>query len=290
MKRMNRKIEKHRILILGASGFIGNNLYRELSSYFETYGTYCSQQGAFAENKAFTKFCAAEDSLFLILNSIKPTIIISSISGDYEDLVQVHTEIVQYINLNSTCRIIFCSSAVVFDGKSNFPSYENDKTVSETSYGKYKIAVEKLLLENVPDQLIIARIPIVLGFNSPRILHLRQAIKYQATFEVHPNLIITVTTANKLAQQIHYLINKLKTGVFHLASSDMVHHEELFREITEKISDKNPIFKSVFESNNDRYMAIIPKENLLPDAYTITVAQVIAESTFNEEISTLKKM
>ena len=34
-----------RILILGASGFIGNALYKELNSYYDTFGTYFSKKG-----------------------------------------------------------------------------------------------------------------------------------------------------------------------------------------------------------------------------------------------------
>ena len=30
------------IIILGASGFIGNTLYKELAPYYKTYGTYNS--------------------------------------------------------------------------------------------------------------------------------------------------------------------------------------------------------------------------------------------------------
>ncbi len=285
---MIKKTDKHRILILGASGFIGNAIYRELASYYKTFGTYCKQQDLFEENNVFLKFCVEEDSILSILNKVKPTIIISSLKGDYKSSLNSHNEIVEYIHLNSKCKLLFLSSASVFDGNSNFAAYENDKTKSETAYGINKIAIEKLILEKIEKQAAILRIPIVLGYNSPRILQLRNAIKYKADFEVFPNLIVSLNTITKLVQQIHYILNKGLTGTFHLASSDMIHHDELFKEITEKISSKKPIFKNVYESNNDRYLAILPKQNILPQPHRITVAEVITESTFNEEISTLK--
>lgn len=278
----------NRILILGASGFIGRSIYLELQSYFDVYGTYCRNKKEFGENQAYYKYCLEEDNIDDILEKVRPAIIISSLRGDFKSQFGVHKTLCNYVHNNHHSRLIFLSSVNVFDGKFKFPSYENDKPLAESDYGKFKISVERLLLQNIPAQTVILRLPMVLGIHSPRILQLRQAIKHQAVFEVYPNLTISITTADKIAQQIHYIISKQLDGIFHLASNDMIHHEDLFKEITSKMGDKTPIFKSVYRRNEDGYLAILPKKNMLPETYRISVAQVIDDCTLNEEIITLK--
>lgn len=285
---MTKEIKKNTILILGASGFIGNVLYRELLPYFDVFGTYNTKNEFFEQNKVFYRFCVEKDSVTKILSEVKPTYIISNIRGGFKSQLEAHREICDYVTANHESRLLYLSSAAVFDGKFKFPSYENDKPQAESDYGKFKISVEKILLEDIPAQTVILRLPLVLGATSPKMVQLQQSIKNHATFEVFPKLIISITTANKIAQQIHYIINKNLDGIFHLASTDMIHHEDLFIEITSKIGEKLPIFKSTYNSNDDSYLAILPKINILPEIYNITVAEVIDASTLNEEILTFK--
>jgi len=133
------------------------------------------------------------------------------------------------------------------------------------------------------------RIPMVLGVNSPKIVQLKEASKYNAEFEIFPNLVVSATTINKIAQQIHYIINKNLEGIFHLSSNDMIHHSELFYEITDKLGLKNVIFKKIYSSNKDSYLAILPKQNLLPKNYQITLNEIIDDCVLQEAIDSVKE-
>ncbi|MEM7185921.1 MAG: sugar nucleotide-binding protein [Bacteroidota bacterium] len=277
-----------RILILGASGYLGNTLYKELLSYYNVYGTYWAQVGNFGENQVFYRYAVEEGNLDSILADVQPTVIISALKGDFRAQYGTHELLVEYA-MATGARVLFLSTVHVFDGLGDFPSYENNKPASNSDVGRFKISVEKLIRTLPEEQYAILRLPLVLGVNSPAIFQLKQAIKYGDAFEVFPNLIVSVTTADKLAQQVHYIINKKAFGIFHLASKDIIHHDDLFREISEKISNKKPIFKSAYSSNEDSYLAILPKKNKLPKNYRITVSEVIEDSTLKEEILTLKK-
>ena len=280
--------EKHIILILGASGFVGNSLYKELLSYFKTYGTYCTQEGSFRDNQVFFKYDVVEDNLAEILKETNPSVIISSLRGDYKAQFYAHSEIANYVQAHHHCRLLFLSSVEVFDGLYAYPSYEGDSPKAESNYGRHKLSIERLLLETIPAQTTILRLPLVLGATAPEVIQLIQAGKNKAAFEVYPNLIISVSTADKIAQQVHYIINKGLDGIFHLASEDVIHHEDLFKELTEKLGIETPVFKNVYHRNEESYQAILPKKNRLPNPYRITVSEVIDSTSLHEEIVTTR--
>jgi dTDP-4-dehydrorhamnose reductase len=268
--------QKERILILGASGFIGNAIYKELCSYFRTFGTYNTNNKAFENNQHFFQYNIEEDDLYDILNAIKPTIIISALRGDFSAQIVAHQHISEYL-LQYKARLIFLSSANVFDAYSKFPSYEYDKTLSNSVYGHFKIKVENMLLRLPKMKVAIIRLPMVFGAFSPRVDELKLMLKENLPIEVFPNLVMNVTSDNKLTQQIHYIINQNKYGVFHLGSIDLVHHDEFINDLIRLLGHYKPIYKHVYTTNDERYLAVLPKDNRLPKHLQITSTEILKE-------------
>ena len=122
---------------------------------------------------------------------------------------------------------------------------------------------------------VIARVPMIFGATTPRIQEIKTLYKLNAPIEVFPNVIINATSISKLTQQIHYIINQKKKGVFHLGSTDLIYHLDLIKEICDALQFDEPIFKKVYNSNNDRYLAVLPKDNILPENLQIKTNQVI---------------
>ncbi len=273
MKEINNK---HRILIIGASGFLGQAIYKELCGYFRTFGTYCTDNYAFSKNQHFFQFNIEEDDIFEILDIVKPTIIISAIRGNFSAQVITHHHIAEYI-VATDSKLIFLSSANVFDAYSKFPSYENDKTLSHSMYGHFKIKIENMLLRLPKRHFTIVRLPMVFGAYSPRIQEIKFHLKEKLPIEVFPNLIMNVTTDTKVTQQIHYIINRNKTGIYHLGSKDLVHHDDFFKEILLSLGVSKPLFKQVYTTNDDRYLAVLAKENKLPKHLELVSQDILTE-------------
>lgn len=267
---------KHRILILGASGFLGNALYKELCSYLQTFGTYCKHDTVLEKNNHFFQYNVEADDVFEILNVVKPSIIISALRGNFHAQTIAHLHITEYLKTKN-CKIIFLSSANVFDAYSKYPSYEDDKTLSESIYGHFKIKIENMLQRLPKQQSLIIRLPMVFGAQSPRIKELKQHIQEKTAIEIFPNLIMNVTTDFKLTQQLHYMINRNKSGVFHLGSTDLVHHDDFIKEMVAILSPSKVQYKHVFTTNEDRYLAVMPKSNKLPKHLQITSYEVLGE-------------
>ncbi|MCL5246060.1 sugar nucleotide-binding protein [Cellulophaga sp. 20_2_10] len=260
---MKENKSKNKILILGASGFIGNAIYKELYAFYDTYGTYCTNEKGFKDNGQFFYYNVEETDIYELLEIVKPDYIISAIRGNFAAQVLAHQHIIEYVTTHKT-RLLFLSSANVFDAYSKYPSYELDKTLSLSIYGRLKIKIENMLLRLPKSKAIIVRLPMVFGNNTPRIKEIKTLLHNKEPIEVFPNLVFNVTHIDKLTQQLHYIINHNKTGIFHLGSEDLVHHEDFIKEIISKIGLYNPVYKRVFTSNEDRYLAVLPKSNKLP--------------------------
>lgn len=266
-----------KILILGGSGFIGKGLYKELAPFYDVHATYCHGNSKYETKRNFHQWDATTEPLGILLDSLHPDLIISAMRGDFEAQVIAHFEIIGHLMKNN-CRLIFLSSANVFDGFTNFPSYEYDKTLSFSIYGRFKIKIENALLRLPNRKYLIARLPMVFGPLSPRVKELKTFYKVDDSIEVFPNVVINATTLSRLTQQLHYLINHEAQGVFHLGSVDLVHHEDLMLDICKTLKLENPRITQVYESNDDRFLAVLPKENPLPKHLEITIQEVIDDA------------
>jgi dTDP-4-dehydrorhamnose reductase len=250
------------ILILGGSGFIGNCLYKELAPYYNTFATYNTAKD-YSNNQHFFYFNLEEGGLDLILKEVRPKLIISALRGEFNVQLEAHDFLIKFIK-KSDCRILFLSSSNVFDSFEHYPSYEYDKTFSESVFGRFKIKIENELMRLPTGKFIIARLPMIFGLNAPRTIEIDKAVKNNKMIEVFPNSIINVNSDIRLSQQIHYLINHKKTGLFHLGSTDLISHFDFIKNIVKRRHNTPGIFKHVYSSNTIRYIATLPKVNRLP--------------------------
>ena len=270
-----------RILILGASGFIGRALYKELNSYYDTFGTYFNTRG-YNDNRHFFQFDVNRGGLETIIKEVKPKLIISALRGPFEGLIETHKMLIGLIK-RSDCRLVFLSSANVFDAFEHFPSYEYDKTLSESIYGRFKIGIENDLMRLPSSKYVLARLPMVFGNQCPRMDELDLSVRKDQAIEVFPNTIINVNNDVKLSQQIHFIINQKLTGIFHLGSIDLINHYEFIKNLTALRYLKKPVFKQVYTTNQMQYLAVLTKENKLPLNLNFSYTEVLEDLTMSRK-------
>lgn len=266
-----------RVLIVGGSGFLGRALFKELHPYMDVYATYCNQE-KYAKNKRYFPYDILEDSPSELLKYIKPHLIISAIRGDANAQFIAHDMLIEYAVKNNS-RLLLLSSANVFDSFRHYPSYEHDKTLSESSFGRLKINLENKLMRMPAFGWTIARLPMVFGTASPRLKELKAAINTQEPYEIFPNSVINVASIYFVTQQLHYIINRNRWGIFHLGSTDLIHHDAFIEQLVDGLkTNKKPVYKHVFASNKDRYIAVLPKYNKLPHHLSYTAEDVVQDT------------
>ena len=269
-----------KILIFGGSGFLGKAIYKELNPFFDVYSTYYSNKN-FKKNKRFTYF-DIKDSPKDLINSTKPNVIISSLRGNFEQQVIFHHKLVPICE-KKQIKLFFISSSNVFDSFTNYPSYEFDKTFSESIYGKFKIAIENKILRMKSDNWIILRSPIIFDRNSPRIDELKLSTKNNLPIEVFPNLVVNINSSVIIAKQIHYFLSREIKGIVHVGSQDLILHDELIFSLVKKLNLKKPTYKYVYTTNDKRFLALFSNRNIIPNHLKFSYEDIMKELTKNNK-------
>ena len=262
--------KKEKVLVLGSSGHIGSAIAHQLESEYEVYGTYYSKE---PENKEHMIYCdVASEDICKILEQIMPDYVISSLRGGYEEQLRFHELTAQYIIKEKSRRLIFISTANVFDHDLTKPHYESDPLDAQTDYGTYKAECENRLTQLLGEQCIIIRIPAVWGRNCPRVRQLQQA-KELATAT---NLKVNETTDTRIAKYIEFILCDKKTGIFHIGTTDMVDYYEFQKTVCQELGIKGPEFQVETEEETG-YQVMFSQRDDVPEYLCHKVQDVLEE-------------
>jgi len=208
-----------KILILGASGTVGKPLFQMLSEAYEVHGTFNQNQPKNMDDKHWHKFDITDNTgLDTLCETIQPKLIISSLTGNFEQQFEIHKQLEKYLQKTSG-RIIFISTANVFDGDVRGQHSEADAPYPISQYGKFKHACETLSQAGLGDRCLIIRLPKIMDSKTAA-----EFIKQAETGSppVYENLHMSFNTAENVANAIKYCVDIGKHGVLHMTSSDSV--------------------------------------------------------------------
>lgn len=249
------------ILILGASGTVGSVVFKQLScdENLKTFGTYFS---AMQENTSSLMRFSVEfpNDICSILKQVRPDIVISSLRGDFDKQLITHENVAKYLMANNG-RLIYLSTANVFDGSLDQPHYEDDTRISDSDYGRFKIQCEDLLRSRMGDRAILLRLPFVWGKSSPRLQEVKAGCEI-GQLGVYTDFFSNHVTDIQIAQTIQWIINENKDGIFHVGTSDVISYQCFMEQLITAMDMRRPEF--VFQKNPG-VMAVLSNRKDIPD-------------------------
>lgn len=254
------------ILIIGASGLVGGNLYQLLSKIesYQVIGTYNNYE---TENLFFLNASLKESFPDWVFKT-KWEIIIHTGALTNVDLCEAESDNSKLLTVDSTqnlielakvnkSKLIYISTDYVFDG--NDGPYREEASVNPLStYGKHKLEAENLV-KTLQDYLIL-RITNVYGLEKRNKNFLASIVNdlkkdEQKTVIAPIDQFASPINALDVAKAIQLLIKDNKSGVYHLSSTDYLSRVQYLQII--KKYYPNLIIKS-FKTNNGEQKAKRP--------------------------------
>jgi len=169
-------IDMKRLLVIGASGFLGWNICRFANPNWTMYGTYYSHPIDIPDVKVIKSDVGVYKGLKKLFKQVNPTAVIHTAVVPDPNFCQENKSLSYKINTEAAINIaglcgdldipcLFTSTDLVFDGL-NPPYTEQDEPSPLNVYGEHKALAEIGMKRRCPS-LVICRMPLMFGDPGP---------------------------------------------------------------------------------------------------------------------------
>ncbi len=264
-----------KILVMGASGFIGGEIKSALENSYDVYGTYYTENGRFCGDGSMLRMDISKpESIEKALLKSKADVVISSLRGDFPQQAAAHRVAAEYLKASGG-RLIYISSLNVFDDieKRRKPNYEDDAPKAQSAYGKHKIECEELTRGILGENAITIRIPPVYARDCPRLKALADTRPPVRVCE-YTGIEMNYTTTGQIAAYIGHIIKNELTGVFHVGTSDTRDYYRFQLDLIKALGIPEPLFEVIREKEKT-VQAVLTGRKDIPDSLKMTVDELI---------------
>ena len=258
------------ILVLGASGLAGSAITRALQADGHRVSGTCRT----ASDPALLHFDLDEPrSIVPLLENIRPDVVISCLRGDFARQLEAHRILADFLCQHHG-KLVYLSTANVFDGDLSHPHYEADPLCSDSTYGQFKISCEQLLQERLGKNCVILRPPEVWGRDCPRLRSLTKSTLEGSPVRTYENLSVNYTTDAQIARWTAFLLKHDLRGVFHVGTKDTSDYTAFLDRLTEQLGLPRPAY-AVTLNKNLAYQAVLPGRGEIPEELQLSVHDVL---------------
>lgn len=231
---MNQKL-----LVTGASGFLGWNICQVAKSQWDVYGTYNSSPVTDTGVKFIKTDLTVLADFQQLWKQIKPDAVIHAAAASKPNFCQENPQLSHQINVIAAGNIaslcveagipcVFTSTDLVFDGL-NPPYGEADPVCPINIYGEQKVKAEQEILGRYP-QAAICRMPLMYGIASPHtgsfIQGFIKTLKSGNSLNLFDDEFRTPVSGTTAARGLLLAIEKRVNGILHLGGKQRISRYE----------------------------------------------------------------
>jgi dTDP-4-dehydrorhamnose reductase len=242
-----------KVLITGASGFLGGYLLKIFNRYHEVIGIYNNNRIHINNVKKIKANLIDGTKINQFLVYSKPDVIIHCAGIASPDVCENNQENAYMCNFISTRNLIknihqtklnpymlFISTNYVFGGEKNNDNFHysnNDLVCPSNYYGMTKALSERLIIDYLPKYAIL-RLPVLYGDpdndNDP-VKQMLKKIKCQETISIDDKELRYPTYIGDVGNIIENMINKQLCGIMHFSADESLTRYQWFLTVAKEI-------------------------------------------------------